>query len=81
MSPILAKIVNVELLTGQVRVRHFNTPKRLAQSLLVTILAKWAVSSVGRAIALHAKGHRFESCTAHWILALCGCLQHRLDLF
>ena len=24
-----------------------------------------AVSSVGRALALHAKGHRFESCTAH----------------
>ena len=27
----------------------------------------WAISSVGRAIRLHRKGHRFESCIAHKI--------------
>lgn len=28
-------------------------------------LYKWAVSSAARAFASHARGHRFESCTAH----------------
>ncbi len=38
-------------------------------------LGAWAVSSAGRAPALHAGGRRFESCTAHYFQSL----RQRLD--
>ena len=33
-----------------------------------TCQGKWALSSVGRASALQAGGHRFEPCSAHHLL-------------
>src|SRR3989339_1756087 len=34
--------------------------------LFCVIFLVWAISSVGRATALHAEGRRFESCIAHF---------------
>ncbi len=38
---------------------------KLEQWLVQVILHYWATSSVGRASALHAEGHRFKPCVAH----------------
>ena len=49
----------------EVEIRSERTHTTNARGEFRLFRAMWAISSVGRAVLLHSKGRRFESCIAH----------------